>query len=183
MVSLVLFDLALQVAQPAVLDQQVKHLLFISEFWNVSHHHRQSADASCSRWRRVRPRAPRDLLESPPAVRRTRFVWGNMITALPASQTAVRGPHPQRLRIDEADEMLLAVLDAAHGQPMDRAGVQAQTVISSTHQHPDGTMTAVLQRAAAQFKRTYNEQWMLEKYDYRSPAQVRRDLLGLDAAA
>ena len=30
---------------------------------------------------------------------------------------------------------------------------------------------------------TYNEQWMLEKYDYRSPAQVRRDLLGLDAAA
>lgn len=54
MVSLVLFDLALQVAQPAVLDQQVKHLLFISEFWNVSHHHRQSADASCSRWRRVR---------------------------------------------------------------------------------------------------------------------------------
>ena len=31
------------------------------------------------------------------------------------------------------------------------------------------------------FKRTYNE--MLEKYDYRSPAQVRRDLVGLDAAA
>ena len=33
------------------------------------------------------------------------------------------------------------------------------------------------------FKRTYNEQWMLEKYHYRSPAQVRRDLVGLDAAA
>ena len=31
--------------------------------------------------------------------------------------------------------------------------------------------------------RTYNEQCMLEKYDYRSPAQVRHDLLGLDAAA
>ena len=90
------------------------------------------------------PRAPRDLLDSPPAVRKTRFVWGNMITALAASQAAVRGPHPQRLRIDEADEMPLAVLDAAHGQPMDRAGVQAQTVISSTHQHPDGTMTVVL---------------------------------------
>ena len=29
----------------------------------------------------------------------------------------------------------------------------------------------------------YNEQWMLEKYAYRSPAQVRRDLVGLDAAA
>ena len=33
------------------------------------------------------------------------------------------------------------------------------------------------------FKRTYNEQWMLAMYDYRSPAQVRRDLDGLDAAA
>ena len=39
-----------------------------------------------------------------------------------------------------------------------------------------------LRLALLAFKRTYNEQWMLEKYDYR-PAQVRRDLVGLDAAA
>ena len=37
--------------------------------------------------------------------------------------------------------------------------------------------------AVLAFKRTYNEQWMLEKYAYRSPAQVRRDLVALDAAA
>ena len=40
-----------------------------------------------------------------------------------------------------------------------------------------------LRLALFEFKRTYNEQWMLEKYDYRSPAQVRRDFVGLDAAA
>ena len=40
-----------------------------------------------------------------------------------------------------------------------------------------------LRLAVLAFKRTYNEQWMLEKYAYRSPAQVRRDLVGLDAAA
>ena len=40
-----------------------------------------------------------------------------------------------------------------------------------------------LRLALRAFKRTYNEQWMLEKYDYRSPARVRRDLGGLDAAA
>ena len=40
-----------------------------------------------------------------------------------------------------------------------------------------------LRLALLEFKRTYNEQWMLEKYHYRSPAQVRRDLVGLDAAA
>ena len=106
------------------------------------------------------PGAPSHLLAGPLAMRKTRFVWGNTITALPASQTAVRGPHPQRLRIDEADEMDVSVLDAAQGQPMDRAGVQAQTVISSTHQHPDGTMTAVLQRAAAQ-------DWPVHQWCYR----------------
>ena len=42
---------------------------------------------------------------------------------------------------------------------------------------------AELRLALRAFKRTDNEQWMLEKYDYRSPAQVRRDLVGLDAAA
>ena len=40
-----------------------------------------------------------------------------------------------------------------------------------------------LRLALLAFKRTYNEHWMLEKYDYRSPARVRRDLGGLDAAA
>ena len=40
-----------------------------------------------------------------------------------------------------------------------------------------------LRLALLEFKKTYNEEWMLEKYDYRSPAQVRRDLVGLDAAA
>ncbi len=38
-----------------------------------------------------------------------------------------------------------------------------------------------LRLALLAFKRTYNEQWMLAKYDYRSPAQVRRDFDGLDA--
>ena len=40
-----------------------------------------------------------------------------------------------------------------------------------------------LRLALLEFKRTYNEHWMLERYDYRSPAQIRRDLVGLDAAA
>ena len=40
-----------------------------------------------------------------------------------------------------------------------------------------------LRLALLEFKRTYNEQWMLEKYRYRSPAQVRHDLIRLDAVA
>ena len=40
-----------------------------------------------------------------------------------------------------------------------------------------------LRLALLEFKRTYNKQWMLEKSHYRSPAQVRRDLVGLAKAA
>ena len=44
--------------------------------------------------------------------------------------------------------MELRILEAAQGQPMDRNGVRAQTVMSSTHQYPDGTVTAMRRRAA-----------------------------------
>lgn len=78
----------------------------------------------------------------------TRLSNGATIEALMASQASVRGPHPQRLRLDEIDEMDLSILDAAMGQPMERNGIRAQTVMSSTRQHADGTMTEIIQRAA-----------------------------------
>jgi len=69
------------------------------------------------------------------------------VRPLTASQRTVRGPHPQRLRLDEIDEMDLGILDAAMGQPMPGRGLDTQTVMSSTHQYPDKTMYEVLQRA------------------------------------
>ena len=91
---------------------------------------------------------PPAWLASAPTFNKTTLAWGNMIQALTASQTAVRGAHPTRLLLDEIDEMKLPILEAAQGQPMDRNGVQAQTVMSSTHQYPDGTVTAMRCRAA-----------------------------------
>lgn len=91
--------------------------------------------------------APSNLLASDPLKRETRLAWGNVIKALLASSRSVRGPHPQRLRLDEADEMELSILDAAMGQTMGKDDIPAQTVISSTHQYADGTMTKILQRA------------------------------------
>ena len=91
---------------------------------------------------------PPAWLASAPTFNKTTLAWGNMIQALTASQTAVRGAHPTRLLLDEIDEMKLPILEAAQGQPMDRNGVQAQTVMSSTHQYPDGTVTAMRRRAA-----------------------------------
>ena len=92
--------------------------------------------------------APSNLLASDPLKRETRLAWGNIIKALLASSRSVRGPHPQRLRLDEVDEMELSIFDAAMGQTMGKDDIPAQTVISSTHQHADGTMTEALKRAA-----------------------------------
>jgi hypothetical protein len=91
--------------------------------------------------------APRHHLLGDPA-REMRMAGGNVVRALMASSASVRGPHPQRLRLDEVDEMDLEIFDAAMGQPMSKPGVPTQVVASSTHHYADGTMTEVLRRAA-----------------------------------
>lgn len=92
-------------------------------------------------------RAPADLVDGDPTKYMTRLKNGAWIIALMASQKSVRGPHPQRLRMDEVDEMELDIFESAQGQPMNGRGLKAQTVVSSTHQYPDGTMTELLKRA------------------------------------
>jgi hypothetical protein len=79
--------------------------------------------------------------------RRTMYASGGRVTALMASSKSARGPHPQRMRLDEVDEMELAILDAAMGQPMGTAAIAKQTVMSSTHHYPDATFTEVMRRA------------------------------------
>lgn len=72
---------------------------------------------------------------------------GAKIKALMASQRSVRGPHPQRLRMDEIDEMDEEILWSAFGQPMAKGGIEQHIVLSSTHQYPDKTMSAMLDKA------------------------------------
>jgi hypothetical protein len=125
--------------------------------------------------------APKQVLVSDPSKRETKLSWGNRIRALTASQRSVRGPHPQRLRLDEIDEMDLSIFDAAMGQPMSKDGIEAQTVASSTHQHADKTMTAVLGRAAEKgwpvYEWCYRETsakggWLLESEIARKRTEV-----------
>jgi hypothetical protein len=122
------------------------------------------------------PTAPRDALTSEPGSQKQRLVWGNRIVALMASQASVRGPHPQRLRLDEADEMKLSILDSALGQPMSKGWILSQVVLSSTHQYANGTMTEILKRAAANgwplFEWCYREN--LEPHGWLSMAEVER---------
>lgn len=91
--------------------------------------------------------APKHLLASDPSKRATRLSTGNAIHALTASSRSVRGPHPQRLRLDEIDEMDIRIFDAAMGQPIGATSIPKQTVASSTHHYANKTMTEVLTRA------------------------------------
>jgi hypothetical protein len=101
------------------------------------------------------PKSPLGLLAREPTLYETILKNGGHTTALMASTRSARGPHPQRLRLDEIDEMDLLVLDASLGQTMSARGITAQTVMSSTHQYPDGTMTEMYRRAAEHNWKTY----------------------------
>lgn len=119
--------------------------------------------------------APRELIASE-TQHTKKLANGGSITALMASQASVRGPHPQRLRIDEADEMDIALLDAALGQPLTKNGIQSQTLISSTHQHADGTMTECLRRAGRLGWRVYEYcyQETLAPHGWLDPQEIVR---------
>jgi hypothetical protein len=122
------------------------------------------------------PGAPVDMLLTEPTTQQTRLRNGGSTTALMASTKSARGPHPQRLRMDEVDEMDLRILDAALGQPMSAPGVPAQTVLSSTHQYPDGTMTNVLKRVADKGWPLYEWCWRetVEPHGYLPMTEIDR---------
>ena len=127
--------------------------------------------------------APSGLLVSDPARRHTQLAWGNAIKALTASQRSVRGPHPQRLRLDEIDEMDLAIFDAAMGQTMEGdTGIATQTVASSTHQYADGTMTEVIKRAREKGWPVYEWCYKETMQGWLSEAEVERKRAEVTAA-
>lgn len=108
--------------------------------------------------------APSYMLLRDPTKYDTYLTNGGHARTLMASTKSVRGPHPQRMRLDEIDEMEMKVLESAQGQPMRKknsAGVMVDTntVMSSTHQYPDGTMTKMLKRAEQEGWPVYQWCW------------------------
>jgi hypothetical protein len=130
------------------------------------------------------PTAPVQLLAAEPTRYETRLTNGGRTTALMASSRSVRGSHPSRLRLDECDEVALPILDASLGQTMLQGGIAAQTVLSSTHQYADGTMTEVLRRASDRGWPIARWCWResLQPHGWLSPAEVERKRSEVPAA-
>jgi hypothetical protein len=69
---------------------------------------------------------------------------GSQITALAASTKSVRGPHPQKLRLDEVDEMKEEIYYGALGQPKTKFGITDNVIISSTLHNAFGLMSQII---------------------------------------
>lgn len=119
--------------------------------------------------------APRALIDRITATR-TYYARGNRMKVLTASQKSVRGPHPQRLHIDEVDEVTIELVNAAQGQPMSRGGISSGTVYSSTHHNADGTVTELKRRAADKGWPVYQWCWRecIKPHGWLDPDEVDR---------
>lgn len=109
---------------------------------NIHEHMRQALEFE---------RAPKQMIQ---VDTRTEIILTNRarIRPLTASQRTVRGPHPPFLLLDEIDEMELAILNAALGQPLPQKNwkgeiISPYTVMCSTWQNPMGTFTEIRKRA------------------------------------
>ena len=86
---------------------------------------------------------------------RTSTTHGSTIQILTASSRSVRGPHPQRLKLDEIDEFELAIYQAALLIPISKKGIKAATHIYSTMHKPFGLMQTVVEGAAESGYKVY----------------------------
>lgn len=111
------------------------------------------------------PALDREGLVASQSARKIELVTGASLKAQAASHKSVRGGHPQRLLLDEIDEMDRTIFDAAQGQTMDRAGVMAGVVGASTQQYPRGTMHHVMREAV-------EKGWKVHEWCYRESVQT-----------
>ncbi len=78
---------------------------------------------------------------------RADFTNGSEVSILTASMTAVRGPHPQSLKLDEVDEIDDEVYEAALSQPTSKYGHNAVLGMFSTNHNIMGQMDKALANA------------------------------------
>ncbi len=90
-----------------------------------------------------------ELLFAEPTKRLTLWRNRSAVAILAASQKSTRGPHPQRLVLDEIDEMKPEIYESALSQPTEKEGLAAGLGQLSTHHRVKGVMTDALERAAA----------------------------------
>ncbi len=75
------------------------------------------------------------------------YANGSEVAILAASPTSVRGPHVASLKLDEVDEIDPEIREAAMGMCMNRHGVSASVVMTSTWHRVGGPMAQLMEKA------------------------------------
>jgi hypothetical protein len=90
----------------------------------------------------------RHLIDGEPLKTWTQMNDGGSIQILTASSKSVRGPHPQKLKLDEVDEFEDKIYEAALLIPKSKKGIRASVQIYSTMHKAYGLMNRVISEAA-----------------------------------
>lgn len=86
-----------------------------------------------------------DLLIDLPQITKTSWKNGSKVEILTASHNSVRGPHQQKLVLDEVEEMAFDIFEAALSQPQEQFGIKSSTLVMSTMHKSYGVMNYLLQ--------------------------------------
>jgi hypothetical protein len=111
------------------LEQSIKAVTYLSDFWGLD---------------KVSGLRSKLLVNNSVAGRGFKLSNGSWVQALAASSKSVRGPHPQKLRLDEVDEMERRIYEASLGQPKTKFGIADNVVISSTLHNAFGLMSEIV---------------------------------------
>lgn len=76
-----------------------------------------------------------------------RYHNGSSVSILAASETSVRGPHVPSLKLDEVDEIDSGLRDDAMGMCMEKRGMSASVVLTSTWHRVGGPVAGLIERA------------------------------------
>lgn len=115
------------------LEQSTKAVAYVDNFWNMP---------------KINLLKNKLLVNRTVAGRGFKTRHGSQFTALAASTKSVRGPHPQKLRLDELDEMDETIYNASMGQPKENFGIKDNIVISSTLHNAFGLMSKIIDEKA-----------------------------------
>ena len=111
------------------LEQSIKAVAYTNELWNMP---------------TVAHLRNKLLVNGQVAGRGFKTTHGSQFQALAASTKSIRGPHPQKLRLDEVDEMEEKIYLGALGQPKSNYGILDNVIISSTLHNAFGLMSEII---------------------------------------
>lgn len=100
------------------------------------------------------------FLLSEPRKSETLLKNGSGFEVLTSSQKSVRGPHPQKLKLDEVDELARDLFEAALSQPQTRHGIPASLIMTSTMHRVYGLMQEVIENRHKMGLKLYKWCWL-----------------------